>query len=202
MRARLCLLTAGLAFLLAGCTDDRPWATAPPASPTSSASPSAVAPSFPCATLRTEAVDAAMGLRALGISLINCGRTPYEVDGYPEVRALDEKQAPLAVEALEGVGDIAPGIPYRDAAPSPFTLAPGARATAIIVWRNKYDDPSKPPLTVPLLRMAVRSGYPAQVLTPEGGLDLGTTARFGVSPWLPVSGAAATDQTSLTVPRP
>jgi hypothetical protein len=125
-----------------------------------------------------------MGLRALGVSLVNCGAAPYRVDDYPAVRALDERRAALDVRVLRGVSKIAGGIPNRDGPPRTVVLEPGERATAIVVWRNKYTDITHPPVVVAYLEMAPSAGRAAQILAPEGGLDLGSTGRFGVSPWL------------------
>ncbi|MCY1140876.1 DUF4232 domain-containing protein [Actinoplanes sp. Pm04-4] len=168
--------------LLAGCATTQPYATTP------ATSQAGTTPTCPAegVQLRTDDVDAAMGLRALGITLINCGHAPYQVDDYPRVRALDEDHSPLNVTVLEGVGDIAPGIPIAGATPQPLVLQPGERAGAAVVWRNKYDDIREPPVDVVYLRMAPQLGRPAQLLEPEGGLDLGSTGRLAVSPWVPL----------------
>ncbi|MGA4838759.1 DUF4232 domain-containing protein [Streptomyces sp. G45] len=56
-------------------------------------------------------VDAAMGLRAMGVWLTNCGQRPYRLDGYPAVRVLDADGAAVAVRVLKGAGDITTGVP-------------------------------------------------------------------------------------------
>ena len=134
--------------------------------------------------LRSEQGDAAMGLRVLGISLTNCGREPYRIDGYPEVRALDEDGTVLDVRALDGTTEITVGNPRWAEAPKPIVLKPGEQATTVLVWRNKYDDTTHPPVTVHYLEMAPLAGRPVQIVAPQGGLDLGSTGRFGFSPWL------------------
>ena len=126
-----------------------------------------------------------MGLRAQGLTLTNCSRTPYTLDGYPAMRALSSAGKPLDVTMIRGTGSIAPGIPGHDRAPEPIVLQPGEQAQTTIVWRNTYDDVSRPPVNVAQLEVAPQPGRPAVVLTPEGGLDLGSTGRFAVSPWRP-----------------
>ncbi|MET0426765.1 MAG: DUF4232 domain-containing protein [Actinoplanes sp.] len=161
--------------------------------PTRSASPS---PTCPATGVRLEfdQVDAAMGLRALGVRLINCGRSTYRVDGYPSVHLLDEQETVLKVRVLRGITDISISIPDWDGPPRPVSLRPGEHATAILVWRNTYDDTRKPPVNAPLVKVAPLAGRPAQVLPLEGGIDLGSTGRLGTSPWrkLPDPNATAT----------
>jgi hypothetical protein len=56
-------------------------------------------------------VDAAMGLRALGILLINCGTRDYTAGGYPVVRVLDadRKVEPRSAIDLGNTGCLAVG---------------------------------------------------------------------------------------------
>jgi Protein of unknown function (DUF4232) len=137
------------------------------------------------ARLELGETDAAMGLRALGIDLINCGGEPYRVNGYPVVHVLDERRATLSVRVLHGVTAIAGPIPDWTGAPRPVVLKPGERATAVIVWRNTYDNISRPPVYAPYLTVAPAARRPAQVLAPKDRIDLGSTGRLGVSPWRP-----------------
>ncbi|MEV6848935.1 DUF4232 domain-containing protein [Actinoplanes sp. NPDC051411] len=133
--------------------------------------------------LRSGGTDGAAGLRALGITLLNCGKKNYRVDGYPTVRALDKDHHAAAVKVLHGVADIAGPIPDWNGPPAPVTLKPGQQAECVVVWRNTYDDIRRPPVNAPYLQMAPEPGRPAQLLTPDGALDLGSTGRLGVSPW-------------------
>lgn len=127
--------------------------------------------------------DAAAGLRILAIEMVNCGRGEYRVKGYPVVRPLDEHRAAVDVQVLDGIGKVTHADPPLEGPPAPVVLAPGQRAEAVIVWRNTYTDISHPPVTVPLLDVAPVAGAATQLLAPEGALDLGSTGRFGVSPW-------------------
>ncbi|MDR7326880.1 MULTISPECIES: DUF4232 domain-containing protein [Catenuloplanes] len=149
------------------------------------------APPSPAATCGPEGVrlelaerDAAMGLRALGVWLVNCGTVDYRVDGYPDVAPLGAEREPLDVRVLDGVTEIAGALPRRSDPPRPVVVRPGERASAIVVWRNTYDDTRRPPVVVSHLAVAPAAGRPATVLGPDGGLDLGSTGRLGVSPWL------------------
>jgi hypothetical protein len=124
-----------------------------------------------------------MGLRALDISLVNCGRKTYRVTGYPVVRALGKDRKRLKLTVLHGVTEIAGPLPNASGPPRRVVLEPGHRATFVVVWRNTYNDIRHPPVNAVYLSVAPATGRPAQVVMPEGGLDLGSTGRFGVSPW-------------------
>jgi hypothetical protein len=179
--------------LLAGCAARTlPTATGSPlpapvkssGSPTPSPTPK---PTCPPDGVRLEmgTGDAASGLRILGIVLVNCGKATYRLDGYPEVRPLDDEHATMDVKVLRGVHEITDGVPEWDRPPKPVVLAPGHQAMAILAWRNLYTDIRHPPVTVPYLEVAPASGKPAQVLAVKNPLDLGSTGQFGVSPWQP-----------------
>ena len=182
MRSRRALALAGVA-LAAGCAPTGA-ATVGPDTPVPPTGASA-SPECPAAGVRLELseVNAAMGLRVLGVVLTNCGRSPYRVQGYPAVRALDDRRAELRVRVLHGVEDITSALPNRDGPPSPVVLQPGESADAVVVWRNTYTDVTRPPILAPYLRIAPEPGRRAEVLAPEGGVDLGSTGRLGVSPW-------------------
>jgi hypothetical protein len=145
------------------------------------------ATSCPGSGVRLEAgeIDAAMGLRALGITLVNCGGKTFRLSGYPVTHVLDNQRATIAIRVLNGVTEIAGPIPSSSGPPKPFTLKPGERATTVVVWRNTYDDITHPPVDAPYLEMAPAAGEPAQIVTVQDGLDLGSTGRLGVSPWRP-----------------
>jgi hypothetical protein len=136
-----------------------------------------------------------MGLRAMGVDLINCGKNTVRVNGYPAVLALDEKRQTVHVKVLLGVDDIALGLPTWSGAPRPVTVQPGHRAGAVVVWRNTYDDTRHPPVNAPYLRIGPAAKQPTQVLAVDGMLDLGSTGRLGVSPW-----RAIPNPTPTTVP--
>jgi hypothetical protein len=130
-----------------------------------------------------------MGLRVLGITLVNCGSRAYRLNGYPAVRSL----APDRVQVLQGVKEIVGSAMPWDGPPKPLVLEPGQRAGTAVAWRNTYDDIRRPPVTVALLEIAPLAGRPPQIVDLDGGLDLGSTGRIGVSAWsfIPDSDATA-----------
>lgn len=126
-------------------------------------------------------VDAAMGLRVMSIDLLNCGEEPYTVQGYPIIRVLDDDQQPLDVSILEGTAAIAGGIEPSDGPPQPVTADPGEHILAFVAWRNTVTDVS--PITGHYLEVAPANGQSPQTVTPNGGIDLGTTGRLATGPW-------------------
>ncbi|MCL6732106.1 DUF4232 domain-containing protein [Streptomyces neyagawaensis] len=126
-------------------------------------------------------VEAAMGLRAMTVTLTNCGTKPYTVNGYPSVQVLDEDRETVDVRVLRGPQEITTGVP--DPGPHEVTLKPGESATTSLVWRNTVTEADVPAVNAPYLRVATAKGRPAQVLAPDGGIDLGTTGRLGTGAW-------------------
>src|ERR1700753_2345151 len=78
---------------------ERPWASAGPPSVGPSVSPSSAPPTCPPSGVRMQVgePDAALGLRAVGIDLINCGSHTYRLDGYPQVRVLNDHETTISV---------------------------------------------------------------------------------------------------------
>ncbi|WP_406016606.1 DUF4232 domain-containing protein [Streptomyces sp. NBC_00984] len=74
-------------------------------------------------------VEAALGHRAVGLTLTNCGSKPYRVHGYPSVRALDEAGDPLPVP-------VNPGSSYMGSDPGPkeVMLKPGETVRSLLAW--------------------------------------------------------------------
>ncbi|MCX4553026.1 DUF4232 domain-containing protein [Streptomyces sp. NBC_01387] len=129
-----------------------------------------------------DAGDAAMGLRVVGLHLDNCGTHSYTVEGYPLLELLDDdRKAVDGVEILDGSGEITTGA-GPDVQPRPVTIRPGESATAGLVWRNTTG--SGTPVNVPYVRVRVKAGAEPVMVTPE--LDLGTTGKLGVKPWVKV----------------
>ncbi|GAB1641285.1 DUF4232 domain-containing protein [Krasilnikovia sp. MM14-A1259] len=201
-RAHRFAVPFALAALLAGCA--RPAPSAAPEAPTSHAVPAPSqsgrpvppvhAVTCPPEGVRIEAGqgDAAAGLRVLDIMLVNCGSQTYRLNGYPAVHSLDKDRAALKVRVLHGVKEIVgPNLPW-DGPPKPVVLKPGQRAGAAVAWRNTYTDIRKPPVTVKLLDIAPLAGRPSQIVEPDGGLDLGSTGRIGISAWTPLPDTDAT----------
>ncbi|MFF0295201.1 DUF4232 domain-containing protein [Kitasatospora sp. NPDC004614] len=149
--------------------------------------PTAEAPSKggPCPAsgvrLYADQGDAAMGLRVVGLHLVNCGTSPVTVDGYPQVQALDEQHRPVdALQVLKGGAAIAAGT-GADNPPQRITLGPGEGARSTVVWRNTNNDTAVDPVNAPYLRVRATPDAAPVMVTPE--LDLGTTGRLGVGAW-------------------
>ncbi|MFG1870163.1 DUF4232 domain-containing protein [Micromonospora arborensis] len=173
------------ALVLGGCSDDHrgqggdpPYP--PPAAPSSSPSVSV----DPCPAsgvrIRSTGGDAAMGLRALGIELINCGDQPYELNGYPVLHVFDEQREPIMLRVVNGAKEITSGF---DQPPRKVTLAPNERATAVVLWRNLVTDSTVVATNGEYLTVAPSAGQPAEDVDPDGPVDLGNTGRIGVSAW-------------------
>ncbi|MFI1968343.1 DUF4232 domain-containing protein [Streptomyces cinnamoneus] len=129
----------------------------------------------------TDDGDAAMGLRAVGLHLENCGTRADRLDGYPQLQLLDEDHRPVdSVKVLQGGDSIATGT-GADGVPQPLTLQPGERARATLVWRNTVEAGVGDPVHAPYVRAWAKPDAVPVTVTPE--LDLGTTGKLGVGPW-------------------
>ncbi|EDY42042.2 conserved hypothetical protein [Streptomyces sp. SPB074] len=123
--------------------------------------------------------EAAMGLRVVGLRLLNCGAREYAVEGYPALELLDEDRAPLGgVRMLRGSREITSAIEGAGP-PHRVVLRPGESARASLVWRNTTDLGT--PVTARYVRVRAKDGAVPETL-PEH-IDLGTTGRLGVTPW-------------------
>ncbi|MFI5832061.1 DUF4232 domain-containing protein [Micromonospora sp. NPDC051300] len=166
--------------LLAACTR----APAPDPNPQPSrhdATPTSPATCPPDGVRITETgVSAAMGLRAMGLDLVNCGNQPYELRGYPAVRLRDADGDPIAVRTVPGATGITSGF---DAPPTRMVLRPGERAGAALLWRNTVTDPTVVATEGRQLDVAPVTGRSSQPVTLDGPIDLGNTGRLGVSAW-------------------
>jgi hypothetical protein len=123
----------------------------------------------------TGPVNAAMGLRAMTLTLTNCGDRPYRVDGYPFVRVLDEEGDPLAgVRTVAGTDEV-PMAP-REPGPEALTLAPGESARAGLYWRMAAEEGT-------YLRVGARRDRDLAHIRPEP-LDIGPVNVLGTTPWV------------------
>jgi hypothetical protein len=124
-------------------------------------------------------IDAAMGLRGMALTLTNCGRRPYEVNGHPSVvHVLDRQRAPIAgVRCVTGTDKVfmAPA----DLGPEPFTLHPGESARAILYWRMAAEDGT-------YLRVAPQKGQRVVTLSLPDPLDIGPENTLGTTAWAPL----------------
>ncbi|MEU3502897.1 DUF4232 domain-containing protein [Streptomyces hundungensis] len=128
--------------------------------------------------------DAAMGLRIVGLHLDNCGTRDYTVDGYPQLELLDDDFGPVdGIRILHGSGGITTGA-GPDEQPRRVLLKPGEAARASLVWRNTTEAGTA--VDVPYVRVRAKTGADPVTVTPH--LDLGTTGKLGVRPWVKANG--------------
>ncbi|MGH4029170.1 DUF4232 domain-containing protein [Actinomycetota bacterium Odt1-20B] len=125
-------------------------------------------------------VDAAMGLRAMTVTLTNCTTKPYRLNGYPTLKVLGDKREPFHVQVLQGTEPITR---LDDPGPHPVTLKRGETATTAVVWRNTYDNTAQPPLKGTYLKVVPTPGGVARLLAVDGGIDLGSTGKIGSTAW-------------------
>lgn len=129
------------------------------------------------AVVTTGMVDAAMGRRAVVVTLENCGTGPYKVNGYPGIEALDKDRDPLRLT-------ITHDHPYtdagRDQGPKPLTLAPGQSVKSVLNWNNRVT--SFDPVTEgAYLVVTPKEGETPQTLPFR--LDIGTSGELDVTAW-------------------
>ncbi|MER5732756.1 DUF4232 domain-containing protein [Streptomyces sp. NPDC002138] len=125
--------------------------------------------------------DAAMGLRAGGLRLVNCSAEPYRLDGYPELRVLDAQARPVQVAVVHGADGITTGVPNVDRPPQPVTLMPGDPAVFPLLWRNTVTD--GPAVEGWYVEVVPRPGAAPVRLRLVESLDLGTTGKLAIGPW-------------------
>ncbi|MFD7841156.1 DUF4232 domain-containing protein [Streptomyces sp. NPDC059761] len=181
-----------VAGVLVGCDVPPAPAAAPGPSGVRSPVPSVV-PSTPAAKaaacpeggvrLIEGAGDAAMGLRVADIQLVNCGTQPYVLDGYPEIRLLDRKRAPVEVAVVHGADGITSAPTGVEGVPQKVELQPGQAAAVALVWRNLVTDSTVPAAEGWVLDVTPRAGAPRVELELRHSVDLGNTGKLGISPW-------------------
>ncbi|MEV1142928.1 DUF4232 domain-containing protein [Micromonospora sp. NPDC049799] len=98
-------------LLLGGCglapspprpaADPAPGRTAPAADGPVTGEPATACPPSGV-RIRAMGTSAAMGLRAMGVELVNCGSDPYPLRGYPVLRLFDADGKPITVRVVEG----------------------------------------------------------------------------------------------------
>jgi hypothetical protein len=187
-------VTLAATAVLAGCGTtpahpDAPAAARPDVSfaataPAPSSSPSEVTtPSPAClapgVALSVGEVDAAMGLRAVTLTLRNCGTATYSVNGYPAVDVLDDARAVLDVAVLDGTSNVST-IERFNNPPKRVDVKPGGTAVAVLVWRNLTTDAATVAKGA-YLSVAPAQGQPRHTLALF--VDPGNTGKLAVSPW-------------------
>ncbi|MGW0425412.1 DUF4232 domain-containing protein [Streptomyces sp. NPDC003015] len=123
--------------------------------------------------------DAALGLRVVGLHLVNCGTGRIRLNGYPKLTIQDEDHHTVdGVRILRGTDQIGTGV-GGDGSPQPVTLRPGEAAVAGLAWRNTTQ--AGEPVNAPYVRVWATPAADPVMVVPE--LDLGTTGKLGVGPW-------------------
>ncbi|MEU6028008.1 DUF4232 domain-containing protein [Streptomyces tauricus] len=121
--------------------------------------------------------DAAMGLRAMGLDVTNCGDEPYKLNGYPAVTVLDASGDPFpGVRTVEGTDQVS--MAPEDPGPRPITLAPGESAHAALYWRMNNTSGV-------YLRVAPKKGDDTVTVKPPYPLDIGPENILGTTAWQP-----------------
>ncbi|SDC55139.1 Protein of unknown function [Geodermatophilus telluris] len=149
-----------------------PTATGPAPGPT----PTPVAPVCSPQGLSVTAgeVDAALGHRAVVLTVTNCGSHPREVTGYADVAVLDATGAPMPFTVVHDST-----YTVRDPGPSPLVLQPGEAAVTGVSWSATVTSGG---LTEgQALRVVPVAGDVAQVL--PVWVDAGTTGEIAVAAW-------------------
>ncbi|MGW7431583.1 DUF4232 domain-containing protein [Streptomyces sp. NPDC054861] len=206
MTVRRALLLAAVAALCAGCglaaeidrevdpartgaqAPPRPSATggadAPAPGPAAGAVPDPATTAGACPAsgwrVTTGSVNAAMGLRAMPVTLTRCGTAELRLNGYPDVRVRDVGRRPMDVTVLKGPEPITS---LDDPGPHPVVLAPGESARSVFVWRYSAVDTATQRGSGVYVEIAPAPGAPRQTVEPDGGLDIGETGLLGTTAW-------------------
>ncbi|MCX4904194.1 DUF4232 domain-containing protein [Streptomyces sp. NBC_00878] len=126
---------------------------------------------------RADAGDAAMGLRAMGLDVTNCGDRRYTLNGYPSVTVLDESGDPFpGVRTVQGTDEVS--MAPEDPGPRQVTLDPGETAHAALYWRMHNQDGV-------YLRVAPEKGDDTVTVRPPNPLDIGPENILGTTAWQP-----------------
>ncbi|AZM58032.1 DUF4232 domain-containing protein [Streptomyces sp. WAC 01529] len=125
-------------------------------------------------------VTAAMGLRAMSVTLTNCGEGVREVNGYPDIRVRGLDRRLLRVTVLKGTE---PVTTMDDPGPRRVRLKPGESAYTSLVWRYSAVDASTKAGSGVYVEIGPARGAARQTIEPEGGLDIGETGMLGTTAW-------------------
>ncbi len=125
-------------------------------------------------TVSSGPVEAALGHRAIVVTLTNCGAAPRTLTGYPEVRLLDKEKQPMAVQVEHGSSYMAidPGV-------APQTVQPGGTLLSVVSWSNTVTVGS--PEAGAYVTVSAAKGEPEQRIVVD--TDLGTTGKLTLTAW-------------------
>jgi hypothetical protein len=117
--------------------------------------------------------SAAMGIRSVGIELVNCGTEDIAVNGYPVIEIPG-----VEIDVREGSDTL------QDPGPTPITLAPGDTVSAGMLWRNMVESADEGDVVnATEINVGYAEGSPMETVTPESPIDLGTTREIEVTAW-------------------
>ncbi|SDM06847.1 Protein of unknown function [Streptomyces wuyuanensis] len=133
-------------------------------------------------------VSTAMGLRAMPVTITNCGTRDRQLNGYPDVRVRDAENRPMDVTVLKGPGPITQ---LEDPGPHPVPLRPGESARSVFVWRYSAVDAATLRGSGVYVEIGARAGDARQTVEPDGGLDIGETGLLGTTAWQKVPESTA-----------
>ncbi len=125
-------------------------------------------------------VTAAMGLRAMSVTLTNCGKGVRELNGYPDIRVRGLDRQLFDVTVLKGTE---PVTTMDDPGPSRVKLRPGQSAYTSLVWRYSAVDASTKAGSGVYVEIGPAKGAARQTIEPDGGLDIGETGMLGTTAW-------------------
>jgi hypothetical protein len=119
-------------------------------------------------------VDAALGHRAVVLTLRNCGSGTLTINGYPEIAVLDAARKTVKLTVQHGSSYMA-----RDPGTQRIRLAKGEEVLSVVAWSNTVTDGDTTNGTY--LAVAPAKGEPTAnwpVFT-----DLGTTGKVELTAW-------------------
>ncbi|MEU7646930.1 DUF4232 domain-containing protein [Streptomyces huasconensis] len=125
-------------------------------------------------------VSATMGLRAMSVRAINCGKDVLELNGYPDIRVRGVDRQLFDVTVLKGTEPITA---MDDPGPSRIRLKPGQSAYTSLVWRYSAVDASTLRGSGVYVEIGPAKGAPRETIEPDGGLDIGETGMLGTTAW-------------------
>ncbi|MFD4128922.1 DUF4232 domain-containing protein [Streptomyces globisporus] len=120
-------------------------------------------------------VETGMMHRAVVLTLTNCGRKPYAVDGYPWVQALGDDGNPLPVKVNEDGSYFG-----SDPGPKKLLLDPGLTLKSILAWVSTPEGGDL--IEGDALAISAAPGLPVRVFPLEGH-DIRLMDELNVTAW-------------------
>ncbi|OEJ27466.1 hypothetical protein AS594_26260 [Streptomyces agglomeratus] len=150
-------------------------APAPPLPVSPSAEPRGAGCSSDAPEVSMGEVQAALGHRAVGLTLTNCGKDPYQVFGYPSVQALGTDGKVLDVWVKRGSSYMG-----TDKGPTLVILAAGESVRSLLSWTSNPETGRLQQASA--LRIAPAAGEAARRFPLEGS-DVRTVDELTLTAW-------------------